>query len=93
MKVTPDIIRAEFIGIDAKINKSSHSGYVGMSGQVVDETRNTFTILTHGKKKVIPKDSSAFGFKFLDSTVVEIEGKILVGKPEDRIKKRLRRLW
>jgi ribonuclease P protein subunit POP4 len=39
------------------------------------------------------KDSSVFHFKFPDGTVVEIDGKLLVGRPEDRLKKRVRRLW
>jgi len=93
MKVTPDIIRCEFIGTEAEINKSSHNGYVGMSGRIMDETRNTFTIGDHGKRRTVPKGSSTFRFEFPDGTVVEIEGRILVGRPEDRLKKRVRRLW
>lgn len=93
MKVTPDIIRGEFIGTQAKVSKSTHSGYVGLAGKVVDETRNTFTILHEGKKKKIIKDSAIFHFKFSDGTVVEIDGKLLLGRPEDRLKKRVKRLW
>lgn len=93
MKVTPDIIRCEFIGTEVSVSKSSHNGYVGTSGQIIDETRNTFTIACHGKRKAVPKGSSTFGFEFPDGTVVEIEGRILVGRPEDRLKKRVRRLW
>lgn len=93
MKVTPDIIRYEFIGTEAKISKSKHRGYVGVSGKIIDETRNTFTILHEGKKKIVPKDSAVFRFNFSDGTVVEIDGKILVGRPEDRLKKRVRRMW
>jgi ribonuclease P protein subunit POP4 len=93
MKVTPDVIRHEFIGIKAKISKSKHLGYVGMYGKIIDETRNTFTILHEGKRKVIPKNSVVFSFNFSDGTVAEIDGKLLVGRPEDRIKKRVRRLW
>jgi ribonuclease P protein subunit POP4 len=93
MKVTPDIIRGEFIGTEAEVGKGSHYGYVGISGQIVDETRNTFTIACHGKRKAVPKGSNTFRFQFTDGTVVEIEGRILVGRPEDRLKKRVRRLW
>ncbi|MGD0495243.1 MAG: ribonuclease P protein component 1 [Candidatus Bathyarchaeia archaeon] len=93
MKVTPDIIRCEFIGAEAEVSKSSHNGYVGISGHITDETRNTFTIACHGEKKAVPKGSSTFRFEFPDGTVVEIEGRILVGRPEDRLKKRVRRLW
>ncbi len=93
MKVTPDIIRYEFIGTEAKVAKSKHHDYIGLSGKVIDETRNTFTILHQGKKKMILKDSSIFHFKFPDGTIVEIDGKLLVARPEDRLKKHVRRLW
>jgi ribonuclease P protein subunit POP4 len=93
MRVTPDIIRDEFIGTEAKIAKSRHADYVGLSGKVIDETRNTFTILHEGKRKKIIKNSAVFHFKFSDGTVVEIDGKLLLGRPEDRLKKRVRRLW
>jgi ribonuclease P protein subunit POP4 len=42
---------------------------------------------------MIVKDSSIFHFKFSDGTVVEIDGKLLVGRPEDRLKKHVKRLW
>lgn len=93
MKITPDVIRQEFIGTEVKISKSRHHGYVGISGRVIDETRNTFVILHEGEHKTVIKDSAFFRFKFSDGTIVEIDGKLLVGRPEDRLKKRLRRLW
>jgi len=93
MKVTPDIIRGEFIGAEGKIAKSQHSSYVGLSGEVINETKNTFTILNEGKAKSVIKDSAVFHFKFSDGTIVEIDGKLLVGRPEDRLKKSVKRLW
>ncbi|MEM3783612.1 MAG: ribonuclease P protein component 1 [Candidatus Bathyarchaeia archaeon] len=93
MKVTPDIIRYELIGTEAKVAESTNHNCVGIHGKVIDETRNTFTILHNGKRKMIVKDSSIFHFKFSDGTVVEIDGKLLVGRPEDRLKKRVKRLW
>lgn len=93
MKVTPDIIRSEFIGTEAKVSKSTHKEYVGLSGKIIDETRNTFTILHEGKRKKIVKNSAIFHFKFSDGTIVEIDGKLLLGRPEDRLKKRVKRLW
>jgi ribonuclease P protein subunit POP4 len=93
MKATPDVIRHEFIGTEANVSKSMHHGYVGISGKIIDETRNTFTILHEGKKKTVIKDTAVFHFKFSDGTIVEIDGKLLVGRPEDRLKRRIRRLW
>jgi ribonuclease P protein subunit POP4 len=93
MNVTPNIIRCEFIGTSGKVFKSSHQGNAGISGKTIRETRNTFTILQEGKEKIVPKDSSVFHFEFSDGTIVEINGKLLVGRPEDRLKKTIRRLW
>jgi ribonuclease P protein subunit POP4 len=93
MKVTPDIVRCEFIGTEAAVARSRHASYIGMRGKVIDETRNTFTILHKGKRKVVIKEAVVFRFKFPDNTIVEVDGKLLVGRPEDRLKKRVRRLW
>ena len=93
MEVTPNIIRCEFIGTEAKVAQSRHPGYVGISGRIIDETRNTFVILHEEKRKIVVKDSVVFHFRFSDGTIVEINGKLLVGRPEGRLKKRIRRLW
>jgi len=93
MKVTPDIIRYEFIGTEGKVARSPHEYYVGCGGKVVCETKNTFTFLWEGQVKTVIKESAVFNFKFDDGTVVEIDGKLLVGRSEDRLKKSIKRLW
>jgi ribonuclease P protein subunit POP4 len=93
MKVTPEIIRFEFVGTEGKVARSPHRGYVGLGGKIISETRNTFTFLKEGKAKSVIKESAFFNFKFDDGTVVEIDGKLLVGRPEDRLKKSIKRLW
>jgi ribonuclease P protein subunit POP4 len=93
MKVTPDIIREEFVGVNSSISESPHSNYLGIRGKVLGETRNTFVIQQKGKSKRVTKDQAVFQFQFTDGTVVEIDGKLLVGKPEDRVKKTVKRLW
>jgi len=93
MNVTPSIVQHEFIGLETKVVRSSNPHAVGISGKVVDETRNTFTILQNDDRKVVIKDTAVFEFVMPDGTVVEIDGKVIMGRPEDRIKKRPRRLW
>ena len=93
MKITPDIIKYEFIGSGAEITRSSHGGYVGLGGIVVGETKNTFTLISEGQTKSVIKDLAVFNFRFGDGTVAEIDGKLLVGRPEDRLKKSIKRLW
>lgn len=93
MKVTASVVQHEFIGLDVKVVRSSNPAVVGIAGKVVDETRNTFTILHDEKRKVVIKDTSVFEFALPDGTIVEIDGKVIVGRPEDRVKRRPRRLW
>jgi ribonuclease P protein subunit POP4 len=93
MSVTPSIVQHEFIGLETKVVKSTNPHLVGISGKVINETRNTFTVLSGDEKKVIVKDTAVFEFALPDRTVVEIDGKVVMGRPEDRLKKRPRRLW
>ena len=93
MTVTPSIVQDEFIGLETTVVNSSNPDIVGITGILVDETRNTFTILRDNKKRVIVKETSVFDFVLPDGTVVEMDGKVIIGRPEDRLKKRPRRLW
>ena len=91
--VTPSIVQNEFIGLETKVVKCLNPNVVGLAGRVVNETRNTFTILQDIEEKVVIKDTAVFDFVLPDRTVVEIDGKVVIGRPEDRVKKRPRRLW
>lgn len=93
MKITSDIINGEFIGTRGRVAESRHKDYVGISGEIVDESKNTFMIMHKGKAKSVVKESAVFRFRLSDGTVVEIDGKLLVGRPEDRLKKSVKRLW
>ncbi len=93
MRATPAILQHEFIGLDAKVVRSTHPDYVGITGKVIDETRNTLVIRQKNKDKVVVKNTAVFHFTLPDGTIVEIEGNAIVGRPEDRLKKRPRRRW
>jgi ribonuclease P protein subunit POP4 len=93
MRVTPSIVQYELIGLEAKVVKCSNPHVVGLTGKVVEETRNTFTLLQGDKRKVVVKDTAIFEFVMSDGTIVELDGKLVTGRPEDRLKKRPRRLW
>jgi ribonuclease P protein subunit POP4 len=93
MQVTSNIVQHEFIGLETLVVKSSNPDVVGIKGRIVDETRNTLTILHNENRKVVIKDTSVFEFVMPDGTVIEIDGKLVMGRPEDRIRKHPRRLW
>ncbi len=44
-----------------------------------------------GCEKIIPKNVATFRFTLPSDAVVEIDGRIIVARPEDRIKKKFRK--
>ena len=93
MKITPNILKKEFIGTQSTISLSNHADIIGLTGKIVNETKNTFSILHKNKVKRVIKNSATFRFKFQDGAIAEINGHLLVGRPEDRLKKKIKRLW
>jgi len=93
MIVAEPFLQHELIGLEAKVVRSSNRSQIGIRGKVLDETQKTLTILHGNKEKRIVKETSTFRFTFPDKTVIEVDGKVLVGRPEDRVKKTLRRHW
>ena len=60
-------------------------------GRVIDETMKTIVIRGQRTWKIAKKDAI---FKFnLDGVTVKIEGKTLIGRPEDRVKKQTKKKW
>ena len=93
MRVSSAALKNEFIGLNAKVVRSSHPDYIGITGRVVDETRNTLVIRHKNKNKIIVKNTAVFHFALQDGTTIEIDGNAIVGRPEARLKKRPRRRW
>ncbi len=93
MKAATTFTQGELIGLNARVVKSTNPSNVGIHGKVIDETRNTLTIRNEDNTHKIPKETSIFQFKLQNGTVVEVEGNAIVGRPEDRVKKRPKRRW
>ncbi len=91
MRTPENLVRHELIGLRASIVESSNRKNVGISGKVIDETRNIIVIeKTNGKEVKLVKEQNVFVF-VLNRQKVRIEGGILVGRPEDRIKKKFKK--
>jgi ribonuclease P protein subunit POP4 len=93
MAITPqNLVRHELCGLEVRIKSSTDPTLKGVKGRVVDETYNTLRIETKdGREKIVPKRNCVFVFTLPDKSRVEVEGWVLVGRPEDRIKKKLPR--
>lgn len=81
-----NLTRMEWIGRQIEIVEAKNKDLVGMKGEIVDETKNMFTVEVKGKMKRIIKDQVMLKVAF-DSHNYKVDGKLLVGRPEDRIKK------
>jgi RNase P/RNase MRP subunit p29 len=62
------------------------------SGQIRDETKNTWKIMTAKGLKTIPKDHSKLRIT-INSQSYEINGNQMKGRHEDRIKRMRKRKW
>ena len=89
-----DILADDLIGLEAEVAESTDPGKVGIKGKIVDETLNLLTIATENGEKRISKAESTFIFKYKGKKL-KVIGKLLVSRPEDRIKKapKLLRRW
>jgi ribonuclease P protein subunit POP4 len=81
----------EFIGLYVEIIDSTNENYVGLKGKVINESYNMITILIGKHQKKIPKRSCIFNFKPNKKEEIKIAGIDIIGRPEDRIKKFLRK--
>jgi ribonuclease P protein subunit POP4 len=77
----------EYIGLEVEIADSSSPERIGISGLVVDETKNAFKIeKKNGKEVVIPKKGAKFLFRKGEKTFL-VEGSKILYSPEERLKK------
>ena len=93
MRNLKTLLQTPLIGLKAKILSSTNQCNVGITGTIVDETKNTLTIMEGSKKKLVLKKGATLQITLEDGTVVRLEGNSLLGRPEDRIKRRIKRWW
>jgi len=87
-----NINRHELIGLNARVSGGNNKSQKKIKGSIVAETRNTLTLSNRKKEKTVSKGEASFIFN-LGGTLVEVEGKTLIGRPEDRVKKKPKRNW
>ncbi len=80
-----NVLRHELIGLDVLVSGASNPHQRGLSGRIVDETRNLLMIETPGGVKRIAKMHSTFRVSLPSGELVEIDGSVLVLAPEKRI--------
>jgi len=89
--VPENILRHELIGLNVKIVRSPNRSLKGRSGLVVNESKNMLTLSKKGRKVLIPKSVATFRFKLADGRLVDVDGSRILGRPESRLKTKIRR--
>ena len=86
-KEIENFLRSELIGERVRVIKAKNKTLEGLGGEVYWETKNTFEIKTEKGIKKIPKSGTVFLF---EGRRLKVEGEVLLGRPEERLKKRFR---
>lgn len=94
-----NLVQHELIGLKVEVVESKNSSLVGLRGEIMNETKNTFLVAVRKKVKHVPKRNNTFSFslgrrqpfkkvalKRKSVKTVRVNGNILVARPEDRIK-------
>jgi ribonuclease P protein subunit POP4 len=89
MLAPENLARHELIGLGVLVEESHNPCLIGLSGKVVDETRNTFLLETERGMRRIPKSNTSLIFTLPDGRKVRVAGSILISQPENRINKRM----
>jgi len=81
-----DILKHELIGVKVKVVDASNKALIGINGKIMDETRNMLTIEYNGNLKRLIKSQVILQLDYRGKEY-KMNGKLLMNRPEDRIKK------
>jgi len=84
-----NIVLSELIGLRARIVDSLDKKQKGITGNVIDETKNTVIMETAEGKRSFVKMISRFRFYTPDGSF-EVEGKEIDFRPDERIEKAMK---
>lgn len=87
MRNRKNILFQTFIGIHVDVVKSVSRNLIGLRGVVIDETKNLLVLETDSGVKKLQKNACVFRFHLESGEQVEVEGKKILFRPEERPKK------
>ena len=94
MRITPEnIVRHELTGLATHVVDSSDPTLVCRSGVILGESKEMIRLDTKSGELNLPKSTCVFEITLPDGALVRVDGQVLRGRPEDRMKKRLNRSW
>lgn len=94
MRIAPEnIVRHELAGLTTHIIESKDPNLVCRSGVILGESKEMIRLDTKNGVVSVPKSICFFDITLPDGAIVRVDGNVLRGRPEDRMKKRLNRSW
>ncbi|MHA1247272.1 MAG: ribonuclease P protein component 1 [Candidatus Thorarchaeota archaeon] len=94
MTITPEnLVRHEILGLRAHVVESHDPGLVCREGTIVDESKEMIHLETSHGVVMLPKRVCVFDVQLPNETVVRVDGRLLRGRPEDRLKRPVKRRW
>ena len=94
MRIAPEnIVRHELTGLATHVVESTDPNLTCRSGTILGETKEMILLGTKSGEVSVPKSVCVFEITLPDGALVRVDGQMLRGRPEDRMKKRLNRSW
>ncbi len=91
MRRLENLPRHELIGLEVEVLESENKVEEGIKGKIVDERKSVLKVECKGEEKTVRKKGRVFRFKLPSGEECKVKGSILKGRPEERIKKKLRK--
>ena len=92
MITAKNLVHHEFIGLNVSVSSLKNKS-LKLKGTIIDETKNTIKIEGFDMiERIIPKKDAIFIFEIPNGEKIEVDGNILSIRPEDRIKKRFKKI-
>jgi len=86
MRTAKNMLLHELIGLQCEVVKSQNKSQIGIKGKITDETMKTVVI---SGKRILKRETT---FRItLNGKRIDIYGDYLIARPEDRIKKKVKR--
>ncbi len=82
-----NVLAHELIGLNATLVRATARHEAGMSGRVVDETKNTLVLETARGEKRLSKKGAVFRIALPSGEKVDVDGDAIAFAPEERPKK------
>ena len=81
-----EFLQSEIIGMKMEVIDSKNKNLIGIKGEIIDETKYTLTIKDNEETKILLKKQVKL--KIYDqNNEVKVKGELLIGRPEDRLKR------